>query len=456
VFSGKAVTPSFIFCCYSFVRTTSVPFVLKFVQQALRLLWDGLDKVQPHKSVGQEIWKDVAPADLGEMAADVEMHQHFMIKKRPHNDISPVVPAHNLEESSLAFHLESLETPSGVPSVRSIYTGSSPQMARNDAPSPELVPTKAPIQYQTVENIHHHIQDAVRSVGDMQPVHQHVATNEHGSKRAHVFVETVQTTQYGHVPQQTQPPSSNASNFMRNAVPLPMPRPLPLPNQILLQPTSNGNQTTSTSSQHHPYTTNYQHQQNQQIHAQETNVYYQETNGHDQNPISQTQVNQIGYAQGQYRPEENHMGFAYQQTQQQTTQYGQSQHFNHTPAPYAVDPTATAPVSMHSMPVPTSVASIPTDQLSATGISFPVPPNSQPIIGNSMNVSNGSVPVSQSPVAMAPQTHYCMTTHDGTYANVGTSGKVSVEFLKDFFIFGLESTHPYRLPPSAMSNTGMR
>jgi hypothetical protein len=149
------------------------------------------------------------------------------------------------------------------------------------------------------------------------------------------------------------------------------------------------------------------------------------------------------------------MGFAYQQTQQQTPQYGQSQHFNHTPAPYAVDPPATAPVSMHSMPVPTSVASIPTDQISATGISFPVPPNSQTITGNSMSVSNGSVSVSQSPVAMAPQTQYCMT-HDGTYANIGTSGKVSVEFLNDLFLLGLERTHPYRLPSSAMSNTGMR
>lgn len=64
-----------------------VPFVLNFVQKAVRLLWDGLDKiVNPHESVGKELWKDVAPADLGEMAADLEMQKAFIGKKRPRSD----------------------------------------------------------------------------------------------------------------------------------------------------------------------------------------------------------------------------------------------------------------------------------------------------------------------------------------------------------------------------------
>lgn len=61
-----------------------MPFVLNFVQKAVRLLWSGLDRiVDPHESVGKELWKDVGPADLGEMAADVEMQKAFIGKKRP-------------------------------------------------------------------------------------------------------------------------------------------------------------------------------------------------------------------------------------------------------------------------------------------------------------------------------------------------------------------------------------
>ena len=61
--------------------------MLNFVQKAVRLLWDGLDKiVNPHESVGKELWKEVAPADLGEMAADLEMQKEFIGKKRPRSD----------------------------------------------------------------------------------------------------------------------------------------------------------------------------------------------------------------------------------------------------------------------------------------------------------------------------------------------------------------------------------
>ena len=84
IFSAGSVSPACILCCYSLIKTDSVPFVLKFVQQALRLLWVGLDRIEPHESVGKELWKNVAGADLGEMAADLEMQKAFMTKKRPH------------------------------------------------------------------------------------------------------------------------------------------------------------------------------------------------------------------------------------------------------------------------------------------------------------------------------------------------------------------------------------
>lgn len=39
--------------------------------------------------VGKEMWRDVAPADLGEMAADLEMQQEFLRKKRPREMMAP-------------------------------------------------------------------------------------------------------------------------------------------------------------------------------------------------------------------------------------------------------------------------------------------------------------------------------------------------------------------------------
>jgi hypothetical protein len=86
IFSSGNISPNCVVCCYSLVRAEAVPAVLRFVQQALRLLWTGLDKVEPHQSIGKDMWKDVAPADLGEMAADVEMQQAFFQKKRRRKD----------------------------------------------------------------------------------------------------------------------------------------------------------------------------------------------------------------------------------------------------------------------------------------------------------------------------------------------------------------------------------
>lgn len=88
VYSASGVRPACVVSCYALLRIDSMPYVLRFVQQALRLLWEGLDAVVPHHSVGKDLWKELNPADLGEMAADVELHKAFLVKKRPHDAIT--------------------------------------------------------------------------------------------------------------------------------------------------------------------------------------------------------------------------------------------------------------------------------------------------------------------------------------------------------------------------------
>lgn len=198
VFSGKRALPTCVVSCYSLVRSSSVPFVLRFVQQALRLLWDGLDQFEPHKSVGAKLWKDVAPADLGEMAADVEMQQHFLTKKRPHSRISDVSDRRgSLSEKDpstamLSSQLQSVRLPSG--DVLSV-----PLQLGEDAP-------KTSVSEVRVETFQNHLAQAVRSVGDAVPF-EHVSTNAEGTKRAHVMG-----------------PLASTGNV---AAPLPMPRAFP-------------------------------------------------------------------------------------------------------------------------------------------------------------------------------------------------------------------------------------
>jgi hypothetical protein len=206
VFSGKFNSPAFVFCCYSRVRTGSVPFVLKFVQQALKLLWSGLDKVQPHSSVGEDLWRDVAPADLGEMAADVEMQQHFMIKKRPIGAISNEPYERNEVDDELAVQIQALAGPSETPTAASIYTGrgtSSDYGTNEEHDHEEIFPSPLqPIQFQTYETVQNYINDAIKSVAEMQPVHHHVSTNASGSKRAHIFQQ--ESSQFPYAQSQQQ------------------------------------------------------------------------------------------------------------------------------------------------------------------------------------------------------------------------------------------------------------
>jgi hypothetical protein len=199
VFQRGSDTPTCIVACYSLVHIPVVPFTLKFVQQALRLLWSGLDQVEPHESVGPQVWKDVDPADLGEMAADEEMHQHFLIKKRPHNLISAIyTDERQAAEGNLADRMQAVSIPSD---------GSSLVARTNSAPSGV-----------DIGHVRNHLLDAIRSVSSVVAF-QSIATNAEGTKRAHVgplpmprglpkaIVTPVDSRQVDELPPSTKPPS---------------------------------------------------------------------------------------------------------------------------------------------------------------------------------------------------------------------------------------------------------
>lgn len=171
VFSAKSAIPACVVACYSLVQSGSVPFVLRFVQQALRLLWDGLDKVEPHESVGRNLWQDVAPADLGEMAADVEMQQHFISKKRPHTVIA---------ESECRL-------PSARPDATAAAIASHSQAVRLPNGDTVTLPLQLS-EFQTVNMTHvqNHVYEALRSVAWAIPFDR-VSTNADDTKRAHVL-----------------------------------------------------------------------------------------------------------------------------------------------------------------------------------------------------------------------------------------------------------------------------
>lgn len=119
VISKMANRPVCVVSAYACVKSDSVPFVLRFVQQALRVLWDGLDRIdQPH--VSPNVWENVLPADLGEMAADIEMQQHFHDRKRSHHTMSSGITevaqpsaSANALANSLSNQLQRIELPNG-------------------------------------------------------------------------------------------------------------------------------------------------------------------------------------------------------------------------------------------------------------------------------------------------------------------------------------------------------
>jgi len=237
VFTGKQVLPTCVVACYSLVKSGSVPFVLRFVQQALRLLWDGLDQIEPHESIGRKYWKDVGPADLGEMAADVEMQQHFMSRKRPHNDMSMEASQQpsqnstleNIQASFLSTQLQSIRLPDGE--VISVPLQLSDDMAEKKTPE------------DMIESVQSHLANAVQSISRAVPF-DHADTNPEGTKRAHIGMGPI---------------NSNGNPIM----PLPMPR--GFPNRVLSSASVSSHTSTSTASPMQPPTNIVQPQQH--LHA---------------------------------------------------------------------------------------------------------------------------------------------------------------------------------------------
>lgn len=173
-----------VLCCYSLVRTDAVPFVLKFLQQALRLLWVGLDNVE-QPQVGREIWKEVGPTDLGEMAADLEMHHEFLRKKRPLSVMEVPENARDRSES-LSLQFDSLASTSSI----NVPLSSNSQFSLQPYPEEEAV--SQPVRmYNSQEpvaigDVQSHIRDALHAVGHAVPWS---STNFEGTKRAHVSRE---------------------------------------------------------------------------------------------------------------------------------------------------------------------------------------------------------------------------------------------------------------------------
>lgn len=275
IFSPGVVTPACVLCCYSLFRTDSVPFVLRFVQQALRLLWVGLEHVEPHESVGKEKWRDVAPADLGQMAADTAMQKAFLVKKRPHNDISssqdkaPTLERrmsstsitsddgdHRARSSSLSLQLQLLNMPTekrSVPiqasSLSALLNASvkraPPARLSSDLSQGSLTgqpKTKRthlspppPPEHEVFWTVQNHVQQAVRSVGDaiQGPEHQvHQNTPKNVPKHAQMTITP--SPELSAVDQQIKHGVSSAFSAQHKPLsqPQPLSNPLKLPAQM--------------------------------------------------------------------------------------------------------------------------------------------------------------------------------------------------------------------------------
>lgn len=182
IFSKESNVPVCVVCYYAIRRNDPVAMVLRFVQQALRLLWDGLDKIEPHDDVGKTGWSRVAPADLGEMAGDFEMQQEFLRKKRPRDLMSS--SEKRVRSSSLSLQLQSLAIPFQNSDSMELSMSASPAQNTHGANVTLSLPDAGPDQHTSYASDHHYVQDN----GIIGPLnsHQHISTNSEGSKRAHI------------------------------------------------------------------------------------------------------------------------------------------------------------------------------------------------------------------------------------------------------------------------------
>ena len=228
----------------------SVPFVMKFVQKAVRLLWSGLDRVvDPHESVGRELWKGVGPADLGEMAADVEMQKAFVGKKRPrdfsfqgdnernhHNRGSSLYTQMNYNSNlPPSPYLSQLPTP-GVQSYILEEPGSAPPPNRGMAPAPLLprIVQECPpnalqfIYFDSATDGRWAVQQAVQSIRDIQlwngmQIHDNRGSLPPENEFIHDMSVQQQQQQQQTIEQQLQ--HQQALEQQRNKIPPPPPTP---------------------------------------------------------------------------------------------------------------------------------------------------------------------------------------------------------------------------------------
>lgn len=244
IVSGKNATPVGVVCCYSMIQSGSVPFVLKFVQQAIHLLWSGLDKVEPHESVGHQMWQDVRPADLGEMAADVEMQHHFVNKKRPRATYEqpPAAPDqsaplanqlkkidfHRDEPAHYATDISHDHEPEHIPEFYNFQ----PMHAQHEKPPEQRV------SVQAIQAFQNHIKEAVRQVGEALPFthSHHIATTDDGRKRAHVVSHDSHGHGHGHGQMSTDIHHQPAPVPRPPRAPAPLSMPHALPTRVVKNP----------------------------------------------------------------------------------------------------------------------------------------------------------------------------------------------------------------------------
>jgi hypothetical protein len=90
------------------------------------------------------------------------------------------------------------------------------------------------------------------------------------------------------------------------------------------------------------------------------------------------------------------------------------------------DSQGVSPIPIHSMsvPIPSPISPVPTNQISATGISFPQPLLVQSNVRNTVSMMNGNGQGNPSPAVMS-SIQYCLTTNGDNHApGVSTNGKV--------------------------------
>jgi len=387
IFSDQSEVPACVVCYYSILRTDAVPVVLRFVEQALRLLWDGLERIEPHESVGKQLWRDVAPADLGEMAADLEMQQEFLRKKRPRDIITSSeqlkFDKNRERSSSLSLQLQALNMPNqNVPlQNQSGYKEDTTIISMSQGAQPP------PSRQMDAMGTHQNDAPPSATTAPQWNTHQHMSTNAEGSKRAHIVVHSPPPQEFptSSAPQHiTTQQHFSTNQFQQVTV-------TPEGVSTLYPMAQQQNSTHQMYQQVQQYPVSYQDQQlNGSYHEQQQSAPYREQHHvsyqEQQSGLQQEQVSYQNHQQISYQNYQQPVSYQDQQQNQSPVIYGQSQALSqpqliplHMPQPLpnqfassGSSTSAQAPISLQhvnhvpeppnnfqyqSMPMPTSLAS---------------------------------------------------------------------------------------------------